>query len=647
MAADDLHQAVLLHQNRRYPEAIAAYRPLLARAPQDAEIASLLGLALAQSGEAQAALAHLENAVAREPGEAGFRMNLALGLQLAGLSERARVEAEAVIARDPGNDRAWELLGDLAAERRDPAGAAPYWRRALAIRFSLPLAIKMVRDQIRKSHFEQATVAISELLSHFNTEPWVYEVDCELAVARRNWQALERAARRMTSLFPGHPDAWKWLTMALFETGRHADAVATFRRILDERSPNADESAAFAGLCLHALEFDEAEKYLDVAAALEPDHPGMLHRRALLHLYRGRFADAEDCARRCLARQPGNVAAYTTLTRVRRGLLDDAELASLMAIVEREDASPDQRIPAAFAVGHVHDARGDADAAMAAYRRAHELAQARDRAEGQAYDPAASAARAARFERQLDMPEAMPARPDAPRPIFIVGMPRSGTTLAEQLLGAHPRVAACGERMAMRQVLQAWLLQDAAGLVPDVQTVTAWRDAVLAGLPDLRGAPFFTDKHPLNFEAVGLIARLFPDARVVWMRRDPLETGLSSYRQEFNKRWGFVHRLADIGHFYRLHEQVMERWMQRLPGRITEVRYETFAADFEREAPLLVRAVGLDWDPRCLDFRSSERPVATLSTVDVRDPVTVRRGRADRYRHLLDELVAALAGGRE
>ncbi len=645
MASDQLQRAVLMHHNQHYREAIAVYRELLARSPQDAEISSLLGLAMAQSGQARAAIAYLENAVAREPGQIGFRRNLALGLHFAGLGDRARAVAEAVVAQDAGDFSAWELLGDLAAERGDPGGAASHWRRALGIRFSLPLAAKSVREQIRRHHFDPAIVVIAELLAYFPAEPLAHELACEWAVARRDWSALEKAARRMTARFTDHRDAWKWLAMAQFESGRYADSATTYRHILDDQFPNADESAAYAGLCLHALAFDHAEKALDVAEALDPDHPGMLHRRALLHLYRGRFAAAEECARRCLARQPGNVAAYTTLTRVRRGLLDDADLATLTRIVESADAPPDHRIPAAFAAGHVYDARGDVDAAMAAYRRAHELAQARDRVEGRSYDPAASDARAARLERQLDVPESAAPRPDAPQPIFIVGMPRSGTTLAEQLFAAHPRVAACGERMAMRQVLQAWLEQDTAGRVPDVQLVTAWRDAVLAGLPDLCGAAYFTDKHPLNFEAVGLIVRLFPDAPVLWMRRDPLETGLSCYRQEFNKRWGFVHRLADIGHYYRLHERVMERWVERLPGRIIEVRYETFAADFEHEAPLLVAAAGLDWDPRCLDFQLSDRPVATLSTVDVRDPVTVRRGRADRYRHLLDELVAALADG--
>jgi hypothetical protein len=222
-------------------------------------------------------------------------------------------------------------------------------------------------------------------------------------------------------------------------------------------------------------------------------------------------------------------------------------------------------------------------------------------------------------------------------------MPRSGTTLAECVIGAHADVVACGERMAMRQVLHAWLALVGSGRRPDGETLAAWREQLLRGLPALGSARHFTDKHPLNFEAVGLIARMFPEAAIVWMRRDPVETCVSVYRQEFNKRWGFVHRLGDIGHYYALHERVMATWIERLPGRITEVRYETFAADIAREAPALIGAVGLEWDPRCLEFQSSRRPIATFSTVDARDPVAVRSGRGARYRRHLGELLAALA----
>jgi tetratricopeptide (TPR) repeat protein len=638
-----LDRAIALHQSGQYLQAIEAYRAVLAGSEGDSTALSLLGLALAQAGRTPEGLPLLERALAAQPDSAGLRLNLARGLLLAGATDRAETEVRRILDLSPIEPRALELLGDISAWRSDMAAAATHWRAALAQAFSVPLVFKIVRYLIAESHFDRADAVLSDLIPHFMDDSRVHALRGELLAARRDWTSLERVGRFMTERFPTFTDGWRWFATALFETGKYPEAAAAYRHVLDFEASDADALAAYSGLCIHALEFEEASRALDAASAIDPDHPGMLQRRALVHLYHGRFAEAEDCCRRCLARDPENVSAYTTLSRVRRGRLEAAELDTVTRIAENPAAPLDSRIAAAFASGHAHDARGDEDAAMAAYGRAHELARERDRIEGRVYDRAAGEARAARLAAQLDLEQLPALPPDSPRPIFIVGMPRSGTTLAECVIGAHADVVACGERMAMRQVLHAWLALVGSGRRPDGETLAAWREQLLRGLPALGSARHFTDKHPLNFEAVGLIARMFPEAAIVWMRRDPVETCVSVYRQEFNKRWGFVHRLGDIGHYYALHERVMATWIERLPGRITEVRYETFAADIAREAPALIGAVGLEWDPRCLEFQSSRRPIATFSTVDARDPVAVRSGRGARYRRHLGELLAALA----
>jgi hypothetical protein len=151
-----------------------------------------------------------------------------------------------------------------------------------------------------------------------------------------------------------------------------------------------------------------------------------------------------------------------------------------------------------------------------------------------------------------------------------------------------------------------------------------------------------TDKQPLNFGAVGLIAQLFPDAVILHLRRDPLETLLSIWRQEFAKSWAFTHRLEDLGHYYGEYARLMAHWEQAFPGRIVTLRYEDIASDLGAAAPRLLEACGLDWDPQVLDYASLERPIATFSTVDARGPVSVRRGRAARYIAHLGPLVDAL-----
>ena len=145
----------------------------------------------------------------------------------------------------------------------------------------------------------------------------------------------------------------------------------------------------------------------------------------------------------------------------------------------------------------------------------------------------------------------------------------------------------------MRQILFAYLQLDGRGVTPGAGALRDWSAAYLSDLPALGAADHVTDKHPLNFEAVPLIVQLFPQSTIVHVRRDPMETCLSIYRQEFNKHWAFAHRLEDIGHFYGHYARLVAHWERRFPDRFVTIQYESFAADFENAAPTLLKQCGL------------------------------------------------------
>lgn len=457
---------------------------------------------------------------------------------------------------------------------------------------------------------------------------------CAHARARRDWPGLEHAARAWISRRPDQAEAWRQAARALFESGRHRQAVAAFRRVVALDGESAENLAALGGLLLHALDYDAAAETLDRALAVDPDHPGALADRATLLTYLGRFEEAEASCRRALEAAPDHAPVYTILTRLTGGRLTEPEKARLDRIADDPSQPPDQRIPAAFALGHALDAEGRIAAAFAAYRRAHALARERDAAEGRSRDPAAALERARRVA-------ALPLRPrlepgSRPRPIFIVGMARSGTTLVEALLAAHPRVFGAGERVVMPGLLDAWLAR------PEADPDARWRAAYLEGLGDLGPRDHVTDKLPRNLEAVGLIDRLFPDAPIVLVRRDPVETCLSLWRQEFARDWSFAHDFADLAHACALSARFAAHWRAALPGRMIEVQYETLAADFEIEARRIVEECGLDWNPACAEPARTPRPIATFSTVSARSPVRVMNDRARAYRAHLGPLIDAL-----
>jgi hypothetical protein len=251
----------------------------------------------------------------------------------------------------------------------------------------------------------------------------------------------------------------------------------------------------------------------------------------------------------------------------------------------------------------------------------------------------------ARIDRILDTWKDAPTPLDlppsnGPRPIFVVGMPRSGTTLVEAVLAAHPEVEAGGERQVMRQALDARLQTPGT---PEPHVARQWRDACLADFPTRADASTVTDKNPLNLEAAGLIAELFPDARIVYLSRDPVACGFSVFRHEFQKYWGFAHALEDIAHYQAQCVRLAEHWERVLGERFVPVRYEAFAEQFPASVEPLLAACGLSHSERCERFQEFPGTVGTLSAVDVRGPVRVRNEGHTPYEAELAILRKALA----
>lgn len=576
---ETLERGVTAHQAGRLDDALQAYRAALELKPNDAEASSLCGLALLHSGKGEEAMPLLQQAVDREPGQCSYRLNLAEGLAQTGKADRAMVELGLVIAVEPTNTQA---------------------------------------------------------LSRF------YALESEALLARREWAKLYANGLAWTKVDPSSIAAWRGLSRGAFEDGRLREAAAAFARAIDLGKPTAADLTAHAGLCLKALELRAAGLSLERAEALDPDFPQMLATRALQLMYIGQFAQAEAYCRRALQRKPDFVPAYATLSRLRNGALENADLQMLYSIARRPDALPDHRVTALFTIAHAHDARGDFDSAFATYQGAHALAFERNLREQRVRDMAKDAARVEQIVKASQTLPEIAALDNGPRPIFVVGMPRSGSTLIESVLGAHSRVFACGERSAMRHVLRVLLGALQAGTAIDAALLQEWARFYFRDLPDIGNADHVTDKHPRNFEAAGLIARMLPNAVILHVRRNQVENCLSVYRHEFNRQWTFAHDLNDIANYYGRYAQLAAHWERTLPGRFVTIQYEDFVQNFATAAPRLVQACGLSWEPQCLEFQKVPRAIAAFATVQVRGPVALGNGRAQKYQKHLGSLRATL-----
>ena len=629
----------------RSNEALELYGSAVEDAPGSAEANNLFGLMLLHLGRADEAEAPLRKAVEIDPSHPAFGMNLAEYFARRGRLDEAMQTAQGVTADAPQFSRAWEMLGDLNVHARRFAAAALGYGRAAAHRSNDPsILFKWARASFDDRRIDDAERILNDAARLAPDHESILGLQAEIFEAKADWAALERLAQSWTNAHPTSPRAWRSLARSQWETGYLRQAMASFRTALGLGARDAESLATFGRLCLSALEYDSAADALAEAEVLDRDCSHMLSAKAVLLMFQGRYDDAQSYCRRSLAANPDDASAYKVLTQLMHGRVRDGDFSALERLSEREDIRPPDRVSAMFALADCQDARGRTDEAFAAYQRANDLASAHAASENLAYDRR-------QMTRQTDglismfasAPPPLPGAMDV-RPIFIVGMPRSGTTLIESVLGAHTRVFACGERMAMRWIMQAFRSGAGPATPGRISAGTArdWREWYCRELPDLKGATAVTDKNPWNFDALGLIVQLFPNATIVHVRRNPVETGLSIFRNEFSKFVPFSNSLEDIGHYYAEYARLMAHWEVILGGSFTTVQYEEFVARFDVAGPALLNTCGLEWEEACANPAQSNRVISTMSTMQARQPVRAREGRAARYARHLAPLVRSL-----
>ena len=390
---------------------------------------------------------------------------------------------------------------------------------------------------------------------------------------------------------------------------------------------------------------EQAVEALSHALARAPDllPAAVLLGDALVHL--GRFDEADARYRDALRLHPGCGDAWRGLSNIKTRPLSQADGEALRAQLHRTDLRDDDRIAMAYALGKHEEDRGRYPEAFAALSQANALLRRRAPWSRAAFENFVAAV--------LDATRALPAPRDptlGAEAIFIVGLPRSGSTLFEQILAAHPEIEGASELPDLGDVIQAesrrrgtpfpqWIGEadpdDWHRLGADyLQRTARWRER----------RPRFTDKMPENWKLAGVLRAMLPGATVIDARRDPLETGWSCFRQQFYQLPHFSCDLADIGTYLRGCERAMDAWRTCDPAHIHLHRYEDLLADPETRIRALLDDCGLAFDPRCLDFHTAARSVRTASAAQVRQPLRSDTARAAHYGALLDPLRAALAG---
>jgi tetratricopeptide (TPR) repeat protein len=610
--------AAVLQAMGRHEEATGHYRRAVALRPDMADAHFGLAACLQALGQHEAAIGSYQALLTIEPAHPEAHFGLAAQFAEQGRVEEAIVSYRSALAADADFAEASHGLGVLLAGRGEPEEAIGCFQRALAVdpdyvdaRLALGQALQRLdRDDEAMAAYRVALEADPDLaMAHYG-----------LATILCRQHREEAAIRHFQAVLAAEPDdvlAMVGMAGALVATSRHAEAIALCRTAIGVR-PDFAPAMSVLGLAL-AETGDMAAAVAESrrAVALAPHHP-----------------------------EPS--FNLTQLTKVRRG---DAVIDALEAILPRAASlSPREQCLLHFALGKAYDDIGEPDRGFA-----HLLEGNAVKRRHIAYNEPYALSGMDRI-RTVFTAELMEARRDrgdmSTLPVFVVGMPRSGSTLVEQVLASHASVFGAGERLELPQAVDRLARHGALPFPEAVWTLaeTELRRMGAAYVAALRplapDALRITDKMLANFHFVGLIHLILPRARIIHVIRDPVDTCLSCFSKLFSFEQRFTYDLAELGRFHRAYQRLMAHWRAILPAQVLlEVHYERLVADLGTEARRIVAHCGLPWDDACLAFHETSRPIHTASVTQVRQPIyhgSVGRWRPDAalLRPLLEGLGA-------
>jgi tetratricopeptide (TPR) repeat protein len=462
-----------------------------------------------------------------------------------------------------------------------------------------------------------------------------------LNALKRTDEALDAFARAL-AIQPDLAEAWLGRGSSFVLLKRHQEALTAFDRLIAIKPDDTDAWHGYADSLFELGRTDEAMTAYQKAMALDPDHAPVHGSLGNLLMVLGRFDEANQIYRKAIELDPQTPGFYGGLVSTKKFTAEDVAAMEALAADESVNLSKRKRMVLDFTLGRAYEDNGDR-------RRAFQHLLAGNTAQRSLIDYD-EAQMFRRFENMANIftPELIAAKSGAgvnsPRPIFIVGMPRSGSTLAEQILASHPAVEGAGEVQtffhAMHEATgRAQNPQVSQGAFPDFvpaldgETIRSIGETYLTSIAKL--APSnkerITDKMLSNFWNVGLIHLVFPNAAILHTTRNPIDNCVSIFSLNFKEVIPYAYDLAELGRFYMHCRGLMEHWHRVLPpGRVLDVQYEDTVADLEGQARRIVAHCGLPWDDRCLSFHKTERPVRTASLAQVRQPIY--KSSVDRWR---------------
>jgi len=644
------HLGSVLHAMKRYPEALVCFERACALDHDYAEAHYNGGVALQALGRHQAAVGYYEEALRLEPNAAAAHYNLGLALQSLNRREDAGAHFAKALAAKPDYIQPLIALGELRQAQGRSGEAIEHYARAIAIAPSLAVAHDRMGIALQSLGCNGEAVAAYEKASAL--EPGSATIHDRLGGALQALGRFEEAAmqhKKALGINPSDADAHNNLGLALQALKRFTEAMKHHQKALAIR-PGFAAANNNLGRALQALNrHDEAIAQYQVAIANGPQNAS---RYANLGMALQEMGDLDAAARayeKAIERAPNVGRFYRNLADCRQFVSGDPHLAAMEKLARDRASLPEEgQRQLLFALAKACADTGQYERSFGYLLEGNALKRRQI-----GYDEAKVLGTFARTSEVFNA-EAMVARRGCGEPssvpVFIIGMPRSGTTLVEQMLASHSRVFGAGELADFGEAVSHVVGSKDAypGIVPSLSTEqlqqigARYVAGVVATAPQ---AARITDKMPLNFEFAGLIHLALPNAHIIHTRRDPVDTCFSCFSTLFTGHHRVAYELAELGRYYRAYERLMDHWRKVIPAdAMLDVQYEDLVADFETHARRIVAFCGLEWEAQCLDFHKTKRPVRTASAAQVRRPIYQSSiGRWQPYKHLLQPLLDELS----
>jgi len=590
------HLGLLRLQQARFADAEPLFRRAVKTDKRSAEAHHSLAIALTGLARYDDAIQHYQKALQLGLREAPVHNNIGYALQRLDRHKEAANHFRKALSLNPSYAEAHNNLGNSLQSLSLTDEAIEHYRKALYLRPDFAEVHNNLGSALAsKNRFEEA----------------IEQYRKALALSPGNFEAHMNLANSLGAL------------ELLRESLTHYDQAIA----LDPANPEPYARAGF--MLFHAGRVDDAITYCERALAIDPGHVNARRNLGVALRAIGKIAEAVQCFENVLAVAPEKAtAAYYNLATTRKMASSDPHFATMRKLAGKiETLETDDQIALHFALGKAFADTGDHRLAFHHLLKGNAL----KRREFIDYDEAEALRRFERvakvFDRKLFEKKNDAGNPSRV-PIFIVGMPRSGTSLVEQILASHPKVFGAGESYEMvtladsiRGAGNSEFPEAVAELSSDqLRTIgKSYVDAIRALAPD---AERITDKMPGNFANVGLIHLALPNARIIHTCRDPRDTATSCFSLLFALGHAYSYDLAELGRYLRAYQKLMRHWHQVLPeGVMIDVQYETLVNDLEHQAKRIVEHCGLEWDEACLSFYEAKRPVRTASVIQVRQPI--------------------------